>query len=290
MSESFAAAPDNPIAVDGPAAVAPAPTIGKESETVTAEESARAESPNGGLGVRIVETGKGELVVRLADKSGQWWSDPAVWSPFLALLIAAGGWYQASAHLNRQLEQTTRNMKEQLDAERQRLNRELEEERELKRQEFARQRTRERAELVRSKLDSFYYPYKQLSDTNRLLHQSLKARQPNPDKFRTLTSLLEGHEFSKDDQSLICELVKIGAQLEVLLASRSGLVDDSELRSIFATAATHFRILRMASEGALRGDSERFAEKVYPRELDERLDAQIAALVEQLRVLEAEMA
>jgi hypothetical protein len=145
--------------------------------------------------VRILQKENGQLLIQIPQRHNEWWQDPSAWSPFVALLIAIVGWYLASRQLNRQLEENRHSLELQLEAERAQ-----------KRQEFDIQERRKRAELIREKLNSFYRPYRQLSETNKLLHQALKGRQKDPN-FRTLVSLLEAHQFTEDDTGLIKEIV-----------------------------------------------------------------------------------
>jgi hypothetical protein len=69
-------------------------------------------------------------------------------------------------------------------------------------------------DALETKLDKFYGPYLQLSNTNRLIATELKSRQPDPDKMRILLIMLKWKEgFSKGDIAQINEIVSIDESL-----------------------------------------------------------------------------
>ena len=68
--------------------------------------------------------------------------------------------------------------------------------------------------------------------------------------------------------------------------SRSGLVDDPELQFLLAKAGAHFRIIRMAYNKKLIGETERFKDYVYPRELNTKINEKINKLEKQLKELD----
>ncbi len=71
---------------------------------------------------------------------------------------------------------------------------------------------------------------------------------------------------------------KVSKKLDSLILDNSGLIDSPELRETLSKAGAHFRILRLAYEGDLTGDEERFKANVFPRELDQQVDNQIKKL------------
>ena len=216
------------------------------------------------LTVEVAPAAQVPWVVQVEQPGGEWWATPAGWSPIIALLIAAVGWLLAARHVGRQIDQQRDQQKEQ----------------------FAIENAQKQAEIIREKLNKFYRPYKQLSDTNKLLHDLLKEGQPDPGNFRALFALLTKESLNENDKALLNEIVAVGASLEKLLAEESGYVDDPDLREVFARAARHFRVLRLASGNKITGDTKRFEGDVYPRELDGKLDARIAALEGELRLAE----
>lgn len=159
-----------------------------------------------------------------------------------------------------------------------------------KREEESRQANRERlqqeADRIRRKLDEFYRPFLQLSDTNKALHTALKQNQPDPGDFRLLRSLLIGVAFTGNDHALSREIVEIDRELAQMIATKAGHVDDPEIQAALSKAGMHFRVLILAHESKLVGQSEAFDQYVYPRELDEQLRTMSKALEAKLRELD----
>jgi len=137
------------------------------------------------------------------------------------------------------------------------------------------QREDERKEIYK-KLNEFYGPFQQYLGKSAELYKRFTA--PRPAGFRTLIALLEGEEFEGNDAVLLNEIIEITERLEQLILSQSGLIDDKELRDLLAKAGAHFRILRLAYDGALTGEVERFGDYVYPRELGPKIEEQIDKL------------
>ena len=160
----------------------------------------------------------------------------AALSPLIALLIAGIGWWLSNKAVDRQLGEKRAEEKRQREDAQQRIN----------------------AEVIRRKLGSFYRPYLQLSDTNKLFHDTLKQRQADPDSFRTMTFLLRGYEFDTNDNALIEQIVVIGGKLSGLIAAESGRVHARQIHEKLSEAGQHFRILRLALKGALVGDATAF--------------------------------
>lgn len=136
----------------------------------------------------------------------------------------------------------------------------------------------ERAKMLQTKLDGFYGALVQLRNTSNLLYDVFRSRQPDPNSFRTLTALLSGVQFEGNDKVLLDEIIKIGEETENLILKSSGLVDE-DIQPLLGKATTHYRILRLAHGGMLKGEPEKYQEHVYPRELD----AAIAAKIGQIR-------
>lgn len=201
-----------------------------------------------------------------------WYQDP--------LFVSIAGWLVALLGISIQISAQRRQINLQLAEERRQINDERREQEKGRREQLAVENARARADKICEKLNEFFLPYKQLSDTNRLLRQIVGKGKP--DDFRVLLALLNGDSLSDNDRALIEEIVSIGKRLEGLLADRSGYDDDRELRPLFALAAEHFRVLRLAYERKLGGEPESFRGKVYPRELDGRLESRIDSLEAEL--------
>ncbi|KQQ17378.1 hypothetical protein ASF59_00085 [Methylobacterium sp. Leaf121] len=140
---------------------------------------------------------------------------------------------------------------------------------------------------IEGKLDGFFGPYLQLSETNRLLHQDLRSRQADPANFRTLTHLLNPDWKSKTsaaDKTIIDEIMHIDGQLELLIRKNAGKLD-IQVQPYLARASAHFRIIRLAHKGKLDQDVQRFGKYVYPRALDPVLQLEVDRLESRKQVL-----
>lgn len=143
------------------------------------------------------------------------------------------------------------------------------------------QRQKDERKEIYKKLNAFYGPFKQRLEKTWELYQ-IFAKNRDRDSFRTLDALLKGEKFEGNDKILLEEILELGKEMEQLVLAQGGLIDDPELRQLLVKAGTHFRVLRLAYEGRFRGDTDRFQDYVYPRELDKKLDQQIRKLTERL--------
>lgn len=132
-------------------------------------------------------------------------------------------------------------------------------------------------ESLQSKLDDFYGPYLQLSSTNRLIATDLKSRHSSPEHMRILLLLLDPtwkQSFKAGDKAFIEEIIAIDGKLLDLIQDKSGLTS-SVIQEYLWRAASHFRIIKMAFDGKLENDPQRFIHHVYPKQLDEIIDLEI---------------
>lgn len=132
------------------------------------------------------------------------------------------------------------------------------------------------------KLNEFYGPYQQKLETSRQLYDKLKEGKPAD--FRTLTFLLDGNKFSGNDKAIYEEIRKITDELEELRMEKGGLVDELDLQKLLAKAGAHYRIISMAYDDKLKGETKRFEDYVYPRELNNSISDKINRL--QQRIVE----
>ncbi|MFK4386988.1 hypothetical protein [Bradyrhizobium sp. USDA 223] len=129
-------------------------------------------------------------------------------------------------------------------------------------------------EALQSKLDNFYGPYVQLSKTNELIASDLKNRHAAGKDMRILVCLLDPKwrdQFSSGEAALVEEILAIDKKLLDLIQDKSGLVSNA-VQPYLWRAASHFRIMMLASESKLDNDPGRYEHYVYPRQLDEIVD------------------
>lgn len=145
-------------------------------------------------------------------------------------------------------------------------------------------------ERIDHSLATFFGPFMQLSEENKLIAELLRSRQPDP-SFRTLRALLDPDwrkSASDTDLNLINRIVATGTALRTLIREQAGPTSPA-VSDYLARAAAHFTILELADAGALAERTEDFDQHVYPRQLDpvlklerERLEARRDALLSDL--------
>ncbi len=144
----------------------------------------------------------------------------------------------------------------------------------------------ERKEIYK-KLNSFYGPFRQLLGKSFELY-GLFTRSREPD-FRTLTALLAGEKFEGNDKILLEQILKITDEMDKLILNNSGLIDDEGLKQVLQKASAHFTILKLASEGHIAGEQERFKDHVFPRDLTPKIEEEISRLKNRLDQLNTEV-
>lgn len=137
---------------------------------------------------------------------------------------------------------------------------------------------------IQEKLEKFYGPLMTRLQADHILAQDVRSRQPPG--YRLLPSLFDRKwlaSLSEGEQKLVGVICEHAAKLEEMIIN--GGTIDPVLIPYLSRAAAHFRILRLAYEGVLGTDAERFKQYVYPRPLDgvlmleiERLTARVNAL------------
>lgn len=143
---------------------------------------------------------------------------------------------------------------------------------------------------ITAKLDGFYGPYLRLSQTNRLLHEDLRARQGDPSEFRVLLLILNAdwrQTLNRTDQTIIDEIMRIDGELELMIRRNAGIVA-AEVQPYLARASAHFRMIRLAHKGKLENDPARFAKYTYPRTLIAALDLEVSRLEARRTALRAQ--
>jgi hypothetical protein len=225
------------------------------------------------------------IIVELSNGGENWYKDliPALIAAVVALAGAAGGYRVGQAQL------------QQKDREITVLQQHAREEQEMRERELTaaldRQLDEEERRHIAEELNTFYYPLKRNLDVSKLLHQKLVESQPEPDRksFRTLIALLQGHEFTGNERSLIREIIATTRRIRRLILRGGALVTDPGVSALLATAAFHFRVLELAESGTLSApdaaSSNMFEDAVYPRGLNPALEQEIARLQQRLTVL-----
>lgn len=143
----------------------------------------------------------------------------------------------------------------------------------------------ERREIYK-KLNSFYGPFQQLRGRTRVLYECFAlTEKENSPEFATLTALLKGQQFDQNDIALLEEIIRLTQQSDQFIIENAGLIDDPDLRDLFAKVGAHWRILRLAYNKSLVTDTEIFRRYSFPWELDQKVEEKINELQQALSLL-----
>ena len=145
------------------------------------------------------------------------------------------------------------------------------------------QRHDDEREEIYKKLNAFYGPLQQHLGKVHELYKVFTTSRGS--EFRTWKALLNGEEFKGIDKVLLEEILDIDAKMENLIASQSGLVDEADMRRLLAEASAHFRILNVIYDEGIQEDTQRFNTYVFPRELDKKVECEVARLKARLKEL-----
>lgn len=140
---------------------------------------------------------------------------------------------------------------------------------------------------IYKKLNEFYGPFAHLRKKSDILYNKFQEdyRKKDP-HFSTLRYLLKGHKFSPNENSLLEEIIKIGAECESLIYEKSGLIDDEILsKDLIPKASTHYLLLRLAYNGGLNGDITKYADSTFPIQIDVELARRKRELEHELKML-----
>ena len=141
---------------------------------------------------------------------------------------------------------------------------------------------------IYQQLGEFYGPLQQYLNKSTELYKNFTFDKPKG--FRAVKAILQGHQFSGNDEILLNEIIKIGEKIEDLILSKSGLIDDSDLRQrLLPQLGKHIMLLRLMFRKDIKAESEkefeRFKEDVFPREVDIKIEERIKDLQYQLKGL-----
>jgi hypothetical protein len=137
---------------------------------------------------------------------------------------------------------------------------------------------------IYAKLNGFYGPFRQLLGVSKDLFDQFTYSKPAG--FRTLIALIEGETFRGNDKALLEQILVVTGSIDKLILEKSGLVNDLELHSLLSKASTHFQLMRLAYEGRLHGEPDRFERYIFPRELAGKIDTHINGLQDRLKQLD----
>jgi hypothetical protein len=143
-------------------------------------------------------------------------------------------------------------------------------------------------QALQRKLDEFYGPFVELSESSRLLSQDLRHRLKDP-QYRMLVYLTKPGWFDGlgvADQSLVGQVCENGDQLARLIDEKAGLIDQV-LVPYFGRARTHYRMLRLAIDRKLGNNEEFVKPYVFPEQLPEVVALEIDRIKQRCNKLRA---
>jgi len=153
----------------------------------------------------------------------------------------------------------------------------------------------EERKAIREKIDQFYGPFILLREKSKSLYEDLflarrtaaeRSQFAGPDgRYRTVLALVRGYQFNGSDRALLEQITEIGQQTATLIQTKMGLVDDEDLRLVLSKATVHFWVLQQLMQGKFVSDEE-FGKFVFPRELDDKVQARLATLSQRLTQLQ----
>lgn len=138
---------------------------------------------------------------------------------------------------------------------------------------------------IYKKLNEFYGPLGLLRGKSERIYRIFSERFKKEDpEFRTLNHIMlnDGSAFTEDEHALMKQILEIGAKVEDLVVTRSGLIDDPELSSQLSRLLAHTAILKLAYEGHIKGDPTKFDKATFPRDLDKFISKKIEQLKHRL--------
>jgi len=131
-------------------------------------------------------------------------------------------------------------------------------------------------------INDFYAPLLVLRRTSKELHKIFK----NGKDFRTLPKLIDGEKYKDNDRVLIEEIIKIGNECKNIIVTKSGLIDDDDLREIYIPRLlTHYILIEKAFNNEIQKEVERFDGYEFPNEIDDILDNKVRDLINKLEEL-----
>lgn len=133
-------------------------------------------------------------------------------------------------------------------------------------------------------LYEFYNPLVFLLERTTAEYHLFALEEKKADKqTRTLTLLLDGHEFSEYDRSLLEEIIEYNNQISKLITSNSRFIDN-ELVSPLVELVNHYALIERAYKGNLQNNTVN-REHTYPRDILSKLKDKQKSIVEELNKL-----
>jgi hypothetical protein len=144
---------------------------------------------------------------------------------------------------------------------------------------------------VQEKLDRFYGPFIQMSETNALLARDLRHRQPDSQSFLLIEKLFD-RDWLKSlpcgERALVDEVVSNAVNLRKFIIENARMMDQ-KVQPYLSRVNAHYRILELAHLGKLGTDPTLFVQKyVFPIQIGGILQLEVARLESRKELLRSQ--
>jgi len=168
--------------------------------------------------------------------------------------------------------------------------------------------------IHQQKLSEFYIPLRHYLENSKTLFKIFM--KDKPEGFRTLTHFLDPKQvygkntqpinLNKNDVSILKKIFEIGEKMESLIYDKGYLIgDDTEFveaykpikkyknlpyerdMTILSLLISHIVVIRLANEGDLTGDIDKFKGFVFPNEINQRINDKIKVLENKIKICES---
>lgn len=129
--------------------------------------------------------------------------------------------------------------------------------------------------LEQQKLQEFYYPFYILLKKNSSLFELFAQEEKKDENFSTLIKLLEGHEFSNNDYKILEKIIEVNNDLNNLIITKGGHVDNNDLQLKLSQLSTHFTVINLAFKGDIRNESYKYKNIIFPSSITDSIENEI---------------
>ncbi len=141
------------------------------------------------------------------------------------------------------------------------------------------ERQRKQREKLEKQLELFYNPLLFLMARNRNLYKILKKQRPEETQdARTLGLLIDNAKLSDKEEIILQDILKNNDEIRALILKQSGLIQGEDLRNDLIQLVGHHDIIHLAKEHKLKGTSSDYADYVYPRNVDTKVENKVIEL------------
>lgn len=140
-------------------------------------------------------------------------------------------------------------------------------------------------QLERKKLEEFYYPLNILLKKDYSLFSLFALEEKKDPNFSTLIWLLDDYKFSDCDCKLLKEIVQVNHNLNDLILTKGGCVNDEKLRLELSQLSTHFTILNLAYDGFRTQEKDKYTKIIFPDKISISIENKIKEIEDNINNL-----